>query len=243
MKGLFYNLLDGKKIFYVGRNIKKNHLNMAYKLNIIKIIKKININENVDHYIKRSIDKILCYDKLKIVLHDTTVDKENWKYGFFTDGHNSISIGRKQYYYNPTDIFYSYNNTFKLNYKNMENYIPKNVIDFLKFFLKQQPKLFPKIQQNRLQQNKIQQNKIQQNRLQQNRLQQNKIQQNKIQQNRLQQNKIQQNRLQQNKIQQNRLQHNKIQQNRMQNKIQYNMMNGKNILKQNMKIISMDDNL
>ena len=107
LKGLFYNLRDGRKIFYIGQNSKKNHLNMAYKIKVIKLIKNINIYDNVDHYIKKCVDNILRSDKNKIIMHDLIVDKNNWKYGFFTDGYNTISVDRKKYYSYPTEVFFN----------------------------------------------------------------------------------------------------------------------------------------
>ncbi len=203
IKGLFYNLKDGRKIFYLGKNLRKNHLNMAYRLKVMRLVRRTNINENIDYYLKKSIDKILYNERNRIVYHDHNVDKNNWKYGFFTDGHNTISLARRQYYNNPTDVFYHYGNARNLNYADIRNYIPTNVIEFLNQFLLIRPdrqlvtaRSFPSqqiIYQNQYRQNQYLRNRYSQNQSQYNK-QQNIIYQNKqnqlstIYQNRLQQN-------------------------------------------------------
>lgn len=131
MKGLFYNLNNGKKIFYLGKDNKKNHLNMAYLIKHMKLVKKTYIKEGVDFYIKKSINNITRNNITKEVLYD---DSNNWKYGFFTDGNNIISLSRKKYYDYPTKMFYPFTNALQLKYTSMEDYIPENVLNFLKTF-------------------------------------------------------------------------------------------------------------
>lgn len=130
-RGLFYDINSRKKIFYIGTESKKNHLNMAYRIDIMRMVRRVSIYEGVDNYIKKTVEIIMRKYRNKKISHAESVDKNNWKYGFFTDGYNTISIDRKRYYDFPTDVFYGYINGRSVGYTYMEEYIPANVMNFL----------------------------------------------------------------------------------------------------------------
>jgi hypothetical protein len=142
LKGLFYNLINKKKVFYapnisrLAKTAKKSlHLNMAFMTKDIKNIKPIAKKSGIDAYLFRSISKMKSIKAPeKHIFFDSSVIKSNWKYSLDTDGANNISIKRLYYYDNPRGhvYFFDYKQTKKkMGYERMDKYIPKNVIQFL----------------------------------------------------------------------------------------------------------------
>ena len=142
--GLYYNLLTADKIFYYGINKEKinsrffsqYHLNLAVLIRDIKRIKRIYLINSIDLYIKNSIGKLhnINFAYKKNIYTDYDLDKNNWKYGLFTNGYNGQQTDKEFLYKNPTGIFLPFNRNVIVKYNNIENYIPENVLEFIKKF-------------------------------------------------------------------------------------------------------------
>ena len=147
-KGLFYNIKNKKTLLYHDDsllNFRKTHLNMALRTEHLNkyVTKKTKLfNKGIDGHIIRCILDNLNYKYLteKSHLFDNSIDPNNWKYSLDTDGFNNISLKRssiydsidypnkiKKYIGNHYVVWKSYNN---INH-NMNNYIPKYIIDKL----------------------------------------------------------------------------------------------------------------
>ncbi len=142
VKGLFFNLINKKAILYNGRirdkkrkYVTSNHLNMALRTPDMRRIKPIKKNRGIDRYIRESIVKIHRIKPLgKYIFTDGEIDKNNWKYGFDTDGCNNISLRRRKLYgikgVNRYFVpFKGYSK--KYGHRGIKRYIPKNVINFI----------------------------------------------------------------------------------------------------------------
>lgn len=146
-KGIFYNICTAQIILFDG-NLKDkigggilNHLNLAFKINDIKKIIPINKNNAIDTYLRTSVETInkISFDNNKeFILIDESLDMENWKYGFFTDGKNTISKSRINVYdninlklENSPWIYLNEEQKKELNYFNLNTYIPKYILDKL----------------------------------------------------------------------------------------------------------------
>ena len=125
--GLFYNLLTSQQIIYHYPQRFIN-LNMAYKVDDFKKVPTCSLRSGIDTYIRENIDKI----RKGVVLRAKQIDPDSWKYGIDTDGANNISIARRRFYNNINKPFVSLEYGQKnLGYTKMEDYIPKNVQEFL----------------------------------------------------------------------------------------------------------------
>lgn len=143
--GLYCNLKDGSEIFYYGINKEKKnsqfftqqHLNLAVMTKDILRLKRIYIVNGLEFYIRNYIGRLHgtnFYDK-KHIFTDFEIDKNNWKYGFFTDGANGIlDIDKEINYKNPSGIFVPFNRNMILRYSTMNDYVPNYIIQFLKKF-------------------------------------------------------------------------------------------------------------
>lgn len=139
--GIFYNLKDKKKIFYLGskkesrgsRFFTQNHLNKAIRTEDMRKVRHKNIVRYIDSYIRIEVEHMnrINFKTKKYVYTDFDIDKENWKTGFFTDGANIISLERKLNYQMPKGVFlpYQIKNTF--NYQDMNKYIPQYILQKL----------------------------------------------------------------------------------------------------------------
>jgi len=138
LRGLFYNLLNNKKVFYDGgkidnkRSIKGNHLNMALRTPDIKALPLKNIKKGIDSYIRNFVKRRNKITANNYIFADTSIDGNNWKYSIDTDGANNISLGRRKNYTKPNRKFVSYNKHKRLGYISMEKYIPGYIVTFLK---------------------------------------------------------------------------------------------------------------
>lgn len=137
-KGVFYNVNNKKIIFYDGniqnkKNRKRlNHLNMAIRTSTIKTIPIKPIKKGVDGYIRRyTMKKYKIKPNQRYIFNDDAIDKNNWKYGFFTDGMNNISFSRKRFYIRPRKQFRPYIQRKKYGYLGIQHYIPKYILTFL----------------------------------------------------------------------------------------------------------------
>lgn len=152
-KGVFINLKNKKKMLYNGdkkdgikkqNNIFKNnfyvfnHLNKALLTKDMKKIKPANKNRGIDNYIRTNViklNKLNCY-KNKHIFIDEEIDKNNWKFGFFTDGYNNISISRSDFYDKVNSKSTSLGPWMKLkgatrksfSYKKLSKYIPEYIL-------------------------------------------------------------------------------------------------------------------
>lgn len=124
--GLFYNLLNNKKIIYVGKS-NQNHLNMALRTKDMLYIPYSNLYMGIDKYILSNIKG----KTKKYIYFDTEIDKNNWKYSIDTDGANNISIYRRKSYNNVKAPFIAFNKKESLGYIEMKEYIPQYIIEFL----------------------------------------------------------------------------------------------------------------
>lgn len=143
LKGIFYNLQDGKKIIYNGKRTdrwkKISHLNMAMRTADMRKIPTKEIPKGIDNYIR---DHILASHQVEIkrnrkhyVFYDHDLNAQNWKYGLDTDGQNQISLARRKHYIKPKKVFEHYrDNRAKYNYTHISDYLPPNVVSFLKSF-------------------------------------------------------------------------------------------------------------
>lgn len=138
VKGLFYHLVTKNKIIYDGytkennkKYIKQTHLNMALRTTDMKQITISPLKRNIDGYIKKFIMSNNNLKEHSYIYIDSDIDKENWKYGVDTDGMNNISLKRSNFYKKIRAPFRSYLIRSSLDYTNMENYLPKYIIDFL----------------------------------------------------------------------------------------------------------------
>lgn len=118
LKGIFYNLKSKKTILYDGSS-RKTFTNLNHAI-LIKDLLKMEKNKynGVHQYLHKSVKN---NNKIKDKYIFFTED-DNFLTGFFTDGYNSISLTRKNYYDNPSGLFF--NNNYKLN-------IPSNVSNFI----------------------------------------------------------------------------------------------------------------
>jgi hypothetical protein len=128
-KGIFYNLKNKKKIIYDGTTINnyRNHLNMATRTSDIRNISIKHIKKGIDGYIFNYIKNTHKLYNKQFIFTDTQIDKNNWKYGFCTDGANTISKHRTDQYTKPKKIFRIYNKTDKL-------YIPTYINKFIEIY-------------------------------------------------------------------------------------------------------------
>lgn len=128
-KGVFYNIINGKTILYNGSNVRKTHLNMAWRTNDIKKLPYTNINRNVDGYVINHIGK---FNKNNIFYDDT----DNWKYSLDTDGYNNISLHRRKFYNLKKNsgvwILLTPKYCKTVNYDGINIYIPSYILDKLK---------------------------------------------------------------------------------------------------------------
>lgn len=137
VKGLFYNIINDKKIFYdgniseKGKYIEGNHLNMAAQMIDIRRIPIKSITNGIDTYIRRYIKSKNKLANKKYIFTDDEIDKENWKYSLDTDGCNNISIARRKNYYKPRKPFVDYGRKEKFGYISVKSYIPNHIINFL----------------------------------------------------------------------------------------------------------------
>lgn len=146
-KGLFLWLQNGQKMWYHGSKKDRlhkdfftvNHLNKAVRIKDLRRVKPCDKNRRIDTYIRGEIEKILGVDftKEKYLFNSRDVNEENWKTGFFTDGLNNISQHRRKNYQRPEWVFVEYKKGCqKNNYTSMKDYIPDNVMKFVKKFKK-----------------------------------------------------------------------------------------------------------
>lgn len=130
--GLFYNITNGNKVFYYGVNKERansrfftqEHLNLAVLNKDMKRIKKSYLRIGVNQHIKNFIGRLhgINYNFNKYIFTDYEVDRENWKYGLFISKNETYSGG----------VFLPFNRNTLLKYNIIEDYIPQNVITFLK---------------------------------------------------------------------------------------------------------------
>lgn len=140
---LYYNTNTKEKMFYYGINKEKiksnfftqNHINFAvFTKDIMKIKNKYFNNDlSLENYIKIFIGKIhnINYLSDKYIFTDYDIDKNNWKYSLHIDNINNINQERAITYKNPSGVYIPYNRNVLLHYTNIENYIPKKIIDKL----------------------------------------------------------------------------------------------------------------
>jgi len=149
---VFYNVKTKKYILYNALKTKTRYThtqpNMAYNItNVKKFVtnKTPKFNKYIDGHILKCILNGLGIDKLDATNHlqDIDLDKDNWKYGLFTDGFNTISLSRSDIYdktilkgyslgyrnKNPEIIWGTVNYFKELEYNKLEDYIPANVLN------------------------------------------------------------------------------------------------------------------
>lgn len=135
---LFYYIQAQKKVLYSGGFTNNNlsispnmQINNAVLTNDMKKVTPNGKSVNVDAYICSSITKLNDKKRRKIY-SDNSVDKNNWKYSLCTDGYNNISSRKGAYNKVRANKFYEFKRFSKeWGYGNMEDYIPKNVLNFL----------------------------------------------------------------------------------------------------------------
>lgn len=139
LKGIFFNLINKKKIIYDGtkieqnlNNVKSNHLNMALKTNDMKYIPFNKISMGIDSYIRNQIIQLHKIPKnIKYIYTDEEIDKDNWKYSLDTDGCNTISLYRREMY-DKISVFKNillYDQNIKYyDYTKLEDYLPHYII-------------------------------------------------------------------------------------------------------------------
>lgn len=116
--GIFINLKTGQKMIYDKYSIvkKKNiFINNAIKIEDLLSIINLNILKNLKKNLFTNIYKYLHkYKNIKPdnIFLDTTLYKNNWKTGFFTDGYNNITTLRSSIYN------YIYSHKYKKKHKN-----------------------------------------------------------------------------------------------------------------------------
>lgn len=143
LKGLFFHLTTKKAIFYLAQNhlrhtvgrsrVVTTHLNMAMLTKDIRAVPLIDKNKNIDRYLLACIRR---FHKVKTleghILPFIVVDTKQWAYSIDTDGANTISLSRKNFYTNTTTPFIKYHVGKKtLGYASIETYIPEHVVKFL----------------------------------------------------------------------------------------------------------------
>ena len=155
---VFYNVKSKQYILYNALKTKTRYThtqpNMAY--NIINVQKYVTtktpkFNKYIDGHILNCILNGLGINQLDKHNHlqDIDIDSENWKYGIFTDGFNTISLTRSNVYDKTISNGYSLGyrdktpeivwgtvNYFKeLKFTKLEDYIPYNVLKKLGYNL------------------------------------------------------------------------------------------------------------
>jgi hypothetical protein len=145
-KGLFFNLITKKHIFYAPFQSKKeiknkkssSHLNMALLLEDMKSIESSDKKRGIDGYILKNIIKkrnIKQEDMSNHIFHYESVDPEGWKNGVDTDGANHLSIYRRRFYnsidLHPGEYFIVPNRRKEIGYDKIEKNLPKTVYHFL----------------------------------------------------------------------------------------------------------------
>lgn len=142
--GLYYNLLTGKEIFYYGINKEKpnssiftqQHLSLAILTRDMKRIRRCYLTNGIEHYIKTCIGKLhgTNFGIKKHIFTDYEIDKNNWKYSFFTHGYYGLTNEQEMIYKNPSGIFLPFNRNVIVRYDRIEDYIPNYVLQFIKQF-------------------------------------------------------------------------------------------------------------
>ena len=98
-----------------------------------------NIRKGLFHNFYKDIIRINKLNRKHIgryIFYDIKTNRNNWKYGFFTDGKNNISLSRKKYYQKPVYPFRSFGRRRRLGYKNFNGYIGSDVRKILRKFRK-----------------------------------------------------------------------------------------------------------
>lgn len=143
IKSIFINLnnthfenFNDRLLLYDGLtidpNMTSNHPFMAYPTKLVRRVKSINQYSRIDNYLFKSI--VGNNRNNKTILDSSTIDPDNWKFGFNTDGFNQISKTRNRFWYNIKPPFRKINHNIKSNipeYTNLQQYIPDYIIQFL----------------------------------------------------------------------------------------------------------------
>lgn len=138
--GLFYNLKTKKKMFYLAKlqhtkELKQaNHLHIGIRTSDMRQVKYVELKKGVDGYIFRDIQKRHKLYKGKGIYFYNTIDANNWKTGFDTDGANVISLKRRKLYNNIKKPFVPFTYRKKIGYTWVKDYVPKEVFIFIKKF-------------------------------------------------------------------------------------------------------------
>lgn len=123
---------DWNSLIYFSKNMKYRvaHLNKALDINIVKQITMPNTPrlKGIDTFM------VLCtfliankeLGKKKIIYTDDEIDKDNWKYGFDTDGYNLISLSRNKFYENGSK------HCIPINNEDVELDVPGYIMEKLK---------------------------------------------------------------------------------------------------------------
>ena len=105
--GLFYNIKDNNNFIYDGykrkrySHIRMMHINMSHSTQHLKNINIKFLKSAIDQYMLREIYTQRCKEDGRLInlnKHIFYDESDSWKYGFFTDGLNNISICRVKLY-------------------------------------------------------------------------------------------------------------------------------------------------
>ena len=151
--GIFYNIISKQLVIYNSLKSAKLYTytqpNMSYRMEHVRkyVTPKTKFfNIYIDSHIRECIIKGLNIRNLSKEhhLHDYNIDPDNWKTGLYTDGYNNISMNRRKVYDITIEKGYSFSAREKseriwgtptyfkhLGYTDINNYIPKNVMDKL----------------------------------------------------------------------------------------------------------------
>lgn len=109
------------------------HLNKALSINIVKQITMPTtpLFKRIDTFM------LICtfliankeLGKKRIIYTDDEIDKDNWKYGFDTDGYNIISLSRSIYYETQSEL----GHCIPINNENVKLDVPEYIMEKLKF--------------------------------------------------------------------------------------------------------------
>jgi len=133
--GVFYNINNYKIFIYDGykrkryNTVKMMHVNMAHLTKYLSNITITELYSGVDQYILKDIYNQINEEKKTIINLDKTIfydNSDDWKYGFFSDGLNTIS--KREHLYIKTEEKTNNIITYFKESKNNRQYIENNTI-------------------------------------------------------------------------------------------------------------------
>lgn len=149
------NNLNQRLLLYDGLmidpNMTSNHPFMAYRTESVRKVTPVNQFSRIDNYLFRKI--VGDNRNNNTILETSTIDQDNWKYGFNTHGYNQISKTRGRFWDNINPPFRKLNHDVTITktkknkliirtintstpminkeYIDIEHYIPSDIISLL----------------------------------------------------------------------------------------------------------------